>query len=112
MEYQNNNTKLLFKDFLSKKDLRTYLNYLLQGRGKVSRIVSYSSTGAIYIVKSSSPTIFNLDNSKMQSIDFDKKEVVFTISNKEFKSVMNTIIFYRKFPESRIKQNNINFPNL
>ena len=53
---------------------------------------------------------FNISNIEIMDVNFDKKQITFSISEKNYKSIFNEIIFYRKFPKSTKKHNGINFP--
>jgi len=110
VDYQNNNTKLYFKDFLSKKELRLLVNFHLQNRGKVQRFISYTKSSIIFQVKFNSNFAFHLSNFCIADVNFNKKVITYSISQKDYKHVVNEVLFYRKFPKSRIKQNGINYP--
>lgn len=109
-DYQNNNTKLYFKDFLTKKELRLLVNFHLQNRGKVKRFISYNKSSIIFQVKFNSNFAFQLSNFNIMDVNFDKKTITYSVSQKNYKYIVNEVLFYRRFPKSRIKQNGINYP--
>jgi hypothetical protein len=110
-DYQNNNTKLYFKEFLSKKELRLFINYHLQNRGKITRFVCYNKDYIIFQVKFSKNMAFNISNvAEIMDVKFDTKIITFTISKKNYKDIINEVLFYRKFPASIKKNNGNNFP--
>ena len=111
-DYQTNNTKLYFKDFLSKKELRLIVNYHLQNRGKLSRFISYNKSSVIFQVQYNSNFAHQLSNFSISDINFDKKIITYSVSKKNYKHLVNEVLFYRRFPKSTIKQNGINFPKI
>ena len=107
---KNKHQKEVFKKMPSKKDLKVFINEILNGGAKFQRFVYFNSDFIIFTVKLL-PNICHFCPSfaKVQSIDNikGKEKIVYTIDNNlhGFESIINEIDYFRRFPESAIKRN-------
>jgi len=90
---------LFLKNFPSKSELRTFFNDRLFS-GKVKRINTRNASCVIFTVQNSGNDLaFTPSYCRVQSIDFTKNQIIFTISKSEYKSLMNDVIYWRNNPE-------------
>ena len=102
--YLSNQDTLLLKDFLSKSELKTFFNERLY-TGKVKKINCRTKSAVIFTVQNSNKEMnFTPSLTRVQSVDFRKNEITFTISQKEYKYLMNEVHFWRTYPEKAAKR--------
>ena len=92
--------------------MRILVNYHLQNRGKLTRFISYTKTGIIFQVQYTSNFAHRLSDFNISDINFDKKIITYSIGEKNYKQLVNEVLFYRRFPKSRLKPNGINYPTI
>lgn len=96
--------KIYFKDMPSAKEIRLFFNERFNGRAKIKKLNSYTSSGIIMTVEPADEMIFSPPYGYIQSVNFRKKQYTVAVHGKEFPYIYNEVDFFRRFPRDAKKR--------